>query len=483
MAFLKGGDEPLLTPASVRVVAEKIRKEGSDLWFKSNPAELLAGYDPAVDPDAPAWLKARGTDGFADLEKSRDIFDVWFESGSSWNAVLNARGMGYPADLYLEGSDQHRGWFQLSLLPSLGAEGQAPFKTLLTHGFIVDADGKKMSKSLGNAIEVEELLKKYGADVCRWWVGSLNFTNDIKVDWAFFQTASEEYRKIRNTIRFCLGNLADFDPSKNAYDFGPEDAGTLDAWVMAETDKLIDDVRSGFETFQYRRVRNALFNFCNETLSAVYLAAIKDRLYCDGIDDPRRRRIQTALFRAADVLIRLSAPILVHTADEAYASLHGIDPEATDTTVHEQLFPEGADAPVSADWPAVLSLRSHALKALEDNKAAMGLQNPMDAGIRVKVPQGLADRLAPFAAELDDLCGISQFHVEVDPGVPDVPTETLDALQTALSICPVDVLDLRELPRCDRSWKRDGTVQAREGGEVDGLLLSDRDARVMAALS
>ena len=212
--FLNQDGQALLTPASVRTVADKVRQHGSDCWFTTGPDELLSDYDPASDPDVPDWLKSQDRDGIANLNKANDIFDVWFESGSSWNAVLRQRGLGYPADLYLEGSDQHRGWFQLSLLPALGATGQSPFRSVLTHGFMVDREGKKMSKSGGNALDVDDLLQKFGADVCRWWVASLNCDNDIKVDLDFFKVAGEEYRKVRNTIRFLLSNLSDFQPPR-----------------------------------------------------------------------------------------------------------------------------------------------------------------------------------------------------------------------------------------------------------------------------
>ncbi|HAQ66771.1 MAG TPA: isoleucine--tRNA ligase, partial [Phycisphaerales bacterium] len=206
-AFRTEAGEILLTSGTVRAIAKRFREKGSDAWFTDGPAELLAHWNAAADPDAP-----KGVD-ISKLVKLYDIFDVWFESGSSWNAVLRERGLGFPADLYLEGSDQHRGWFQLSLLPALGATGKPPFKALVTHGFIVDKDGKKMSKSIGNTIEVEDLLKQVGAEVCRWWVFSVPYEGDIKVDMSFFTTAGESYRKIRNTVRYLLSNLYDYTPS------------------------------------------------------------------------------------------------------------------------------------------------------------------------------------------------------------------------------------------------------------------------------
>jgi isoleucyl-tRNA synthetase len=281
-------DHVLLTAASVRAVAECVAREGSDAWFKLGPEQLLGSYDRARDPEAPEWLGAR--ESLASLRRSEDIFDVWFESGSSWNAVLRERGLGYPADLYLEGSDQHRGWFQTSLLPALGATGQAPFRTLLTHGFIVDAQGMKMSKSLGNTLEVEDLLRDHGADVCRWWVSSLNYANDVKADREFFRLAGEEYRKVRNTIRFLLSNLADFDASRDRRELGPADRHSLDAWAKARLTELVAGVRRAYDAYQFRSAHQSIFNFCNDTLSAVYLGAVKDRLYCVPVESDRRRR-------------------------------------------------------------------------------------------------------------------------------------------------------------------------------------------------
>ncbi len=443
----------LLTQRSVRAVAAHVREHGSGSWFTDPPATLLEGYDPAADPDAPEWLPAMGVGA---LRQGGDIFDVWFESGSSWNGVLRERGIGYPADLYLEGSDQHRGWFQLSLLPALGVTGRSPFRTVLTHGFMVTAQGQKMSKSLGNAIEVADLLKEHGADVCRWWVASLNYVNDIKVDWEFFRVASEEYRKVRNTIRFLLGNLADFDPAADRYALTDDDRTSVDWWAMQRLAATVRAVDDGYRTYQFKRVREALFNFCNEDLSATYLAAVKDRLYCDPADGRRRRRTQTVLFDVASALIRMMAPVLVHTADEAWLALHG---EGTDSQrcVHLEPLPAPFDWPEVPGWTGVMALRDEVLRALEAAKADPGISNPLDAGIEVTVPATQLEEVAPFAGELADLCGVSRFSVETGQAMS------------------VRVADLRSEPRCERSWKRDGTVAERG----DGGWLSDRDAAVV----
>jgi isoleucyl-tRNA synthetase len=444
--------EVLLTAASVRAVARFTREHGSDAWFSSDPGTILAGYDPESDPEAPQWCKELGRENLSNLTKGADIFDVWFESGSSWNGVLRERGIGYPADLYLEGSDQHRGWFQLSQLAALGATGQSPFRTLLTHGFMVTGQGEKMSKSLGNTIEVDDLLTKYGADICRWWTASLNYNNDIKVDWDYFQVASDEYRKVRNTLRFLLGNLGDFEESEHRYSFTDLDKTSVDGWALSELNKLIAVVLEGYRSYQFKKVREAIFNFCNDTVSAVYLPAVKDRLYCDRVDEPRRRRTQTVLFEIASALIRLVSPILVHTADEAWQAFIGADDD-WEGSVHLEEFPTPSDWECDKAWPSILALRDRVMKELEEAKKR-GLANPLDAGIKASVPGGELTTMFKFLPDLADLCGVSRFSLEADMSFY------------------VEVQDLSEAPRCERSWKRDETVRERR----DGGMLSDRDA-------
>jgi isoleucyl-tRNA synthetase len=438
-AFRRRDGSVFLTAASVRAVAARVGARGSDAWFTEAPSALLAGYDPASDPQAPPGLEV------STLEKMHDIFDVWFESGSSWNAAMRGRGLGYPIDLYLEGSDQHRGWFQLSLLPGLGATGRSPFKALLTHGFTVDKDGRKMSKSLGNALEFDQVVERFGADVCRWWVSSLAYEGDVRMDLSFLELAGETYRKVRNTLRFLLSNLADFDPAR-----GPDLASVaphaLDGFALEQAVRLRGAVMDAFEVYDFRAAHQALYDFCNETLSAVYCAAVKDRLYCDRPDSPRRRSTQAVMHALAELLCRLLAPILPHTADEAFRCLRRDGAACVHLArVDEVRLPQ----PAGAGWPAVLEARDRVLKALEEAKPA-GIENPLDAEVVVPDPTGA---LAAFAPELADLFGVSRAR--------------LDSAAAA-----VRVLDLRGQPRCERSWRRDGTVRQRR----DGGMLSDRDA-------
>ena len=445
-AFRLPNGDILLTETSVNAISKVFRDEGSDAWLKKSPSELLANYDVSNDPSAP-----KGTD-IKTLEKMFDIFDVWFESGSSWNAVLNEREIGYPADLYLEGSDQHRGWFHLSLLPALGVTGTSPFKRVLTHGFIVDKDGKKMSKSLGNTINVEDLLKKYGAEISRWWVSSLSFENDIKVDMSYFDQASDSYRKVRNTIRFLLSTVSDFDASKVSIDSLQADIQnipekSLEGYLLGKTSALIENVEASYKAFKFKNAHTEIYNFCNDTLSAFYCAAVKDRLYCDAKDSPRRQQSQYAMWVVLEVLSRLLAPLLPHTADELYQALHN----NTDTSVHLQDWIRFSYSE-SNDWAQVLETRDSVLKALEAAKAS-GIENNLDAGIRLSENLEI---LESFKDDLSDMFGVSQVHFDTNTN-------------------GVEVIDLKDEPRCERSWKRDGTVTKRN----NDALLSDRDAEAI----
>jgi len=455
--------ECLMTEASVRAVAAVVGREGSDAWFTKSAAELLEGYDVVSDPDLPEELRTaaeRDTAGLlASLTKGEDIFDVWFESGSSWHAVMRSRedAGGFPVELYLEGSDQHRGWFQLSLLPALGVTGEAPFRRVLTHGFMVDEHGRKLSKSSGDT--VEDLMRDFGSDVLRWWVSSLAFENDVKVGRTFYEMAGESYRKVRNTLRFMLSNLDDFDVTcegkqGHCVDLKTIPPTSLDAWVLAEFDRVAERVKRAYESFDFRVAHQALYDLCNDTLSATYLAAVKDRLYCDRPDSPRRRRTQTVLWDLTDGLCRLLAPILCHTADEAYRALWKVDAKDAERCVHlEECLPAFGVA-ADAAWEDVMRLRDAALAKLEEAKGTLGVENPLDAGVVLPDPNGQLARFDP--ADLADVLGVSR----VEPGAEaDGPR----------------VVDLRGEPRCERSWKRDGTVKERS----DGGLLSDRDAEAV----
>jgi isoleucyl-tRNA synthetase len=423
-SFLKPDGEFLLTPETVRAVATVIAEHGSDAWFSQPPEILLANWD---NPDCI---------DLSSLEKMYDIFDVWFESGTSWHTVMQQRDLGYPTDLYLEGSDQHRGWFQLSMLPALAVTGESPFKTVITHGFMVAKDGRKMSKSGGNALGVDDLLKDFGADVCRWWVGSLAYDTDIKIDMSLFEVASESYRKVRNTLRFLLGNTGDAIDSEIS-------STSIDSWALSELSRVSSKVTKACAAYEFRTANQALYDFCNDTLSSVYLASVKDRLYCDSLDSERRKQTCATMHIISDTLIRLLAPFIPHTADEAWRSLHGEDAGC----VHTQLYLT-EEYETSDQWDLVMQTRDQCLKALEEAKQH-GIENPLDAGL--VFPESLSS-FNP--CDLADLCGVSRVTFSGDA---------------------IEVVDLRDEPKCDRSWKRDGTVKQRS----DGGMLSDRDAKAV----
>jgi len=464
----EGNDQALMTAQSVLAVASVFKAKGSDAWFQLTPAELLATYDWKSDNGLDEAAKALFANAQSlvpnTLRNGNDILDVWFESGSSWNSVLRARGLGYPADLYLEGSDQHRGWFQLSLLPALGATGMPPFKTLLTHGFMVDKDGRKLSKSRTDAAryEVDSLTVEFGVDVMRWWVSSLVYDNDVKVDLGFFTLAGESYRKVRNTLRFMLSNLSDFTPTCDGKDghcvsLSSIPPTSIDAWVLGEFNTLEKTVVDAFNAYDFQAAHKAIFDFCNSTLSATYLAAIKDRMYCDKPDAPRRRQTQTVLFDLADGLCRLLAPFIPHTSDEAYRALWRVPNTDATMCVHTKTFASAQgnnntafEVKVDPRWSKLLEVIKQAQLVLEHAKAS-GIDNPLDAGITLPNPEGLCNGFD--LVDLADLLGVSRVSLDSAAKEPKVQ-------------------DLRADLRCERSWKRDGTVKQRS----DGGMLSDRDA-------
>jgi len=463
-AFVTPGGLTVLTPGLVRAIAVVFGKSGSDSWFTGDAASLLGGWDWKNDVDLPAEVRGEiASVGVGALSRGEDILDVWFESGATWHAVMRKPGRGFPSDLYLEGSDQHRGWYQSSLACALGSAGVPPFKHIVTHGFMVGKDGKKLSKSSGD--NVNDLFTKYGADVLRWWVCSLSYENDVKVDDEFFKLAGESYRKVRNTLRFMLSNLGDFTPSAgdgcadghcvSLSDYPPT---SLDAWVLGEYNRVARGVIDAYGRYDFRTVHGLLYDFCNETLSAVYLAAVKDRLYCDRADSARRRRTQTTLWDLTDGLCRLLAPVLCHTADEAYRALRGgrVDDSVC---VHTAEFIEKFEVAVDARWSKVFEVREQAMRAIEgftytDEQGKTRKHNTLDA--ELVLPDASAELSGFEAGDLCDLLGVSRV--------------TLDD-----SAAGVRVVDLRDQPQCQRSWKRDGTVRERS----DGGLLSDRDAEAI----
>ncbi|MDP9173752.1 MAG: isoleucine--tRNA ligase [Planctomycetota bacterium] len=456
--FYNEKNEPLLTPGSVRAVSRRFTEKGSDAWFTESPEELLG-------PDFvyPSGFSAKT------LRKEKDIFDVWFESGSSWRSVLQCRSyLHFPANLYLEGSDQHRGWFQLSLLPSLGATGQPPFKQVLTHGFVVKPDGTKVSKSDKEYVTATQEIQRHGADLLRLWCCSVDYQNDIPTSPAAIQEFGDKYRKIRNTLRYLLSNLYDFNPHVDTREI-PQNS--LDGWALAELDQLIVDVTAGYDSYQLHRTFRLLHDFCAVQLSAIYGNAMKDRLYCEAVDSPQRRRCQTVMYRMVDALTRLLAPMIVFTADEAWEYIpHKSGEAACVPSVHMMLLPKPFGPEPSEDqkheWKVLMDLRNAALGQLDGLKKSGGMNKASDAEIVYQVDDDLLRRkLQAYGADLEDLVGAG-FHsfAEASAASPAVEVKLVDRRETYKA--------------CARSWKRRPDV----GEDPRFPDVSLRDATVLHAL-
>jgi isoleucyl-tRNA synthetase len=423
--FYNDKGEPLLTPASVRAVAKRVAEMGSDCWFNEEPGTLLG-----ADFQYPAGFTA------TNLRKEKDIFDVWFESGSSWHGVLQARGMNFPADLYLEGSDQHRGWFQLSLLPSLGATGRPPFKQVLTHGFVVKPDGTKVSKSDKEYVTATTEINTHGADLLRLWCSSVDYQSDIPASPKALKEFGDKYRKIRNTLRYLLSNLYDYDGVAVAVP-----PGSLDGWVLDQFDALVRDTVAAYDGYQIHRAFRLLHDFCSVQISSVYGNAMKDRLYCDAATSPLRRRSQTVMHRMVLGLTKLLSPMIVFTADETWGHIpHKPAGEAGLPSVHLARLPvpsgEAVPDQVRADWATLMQLRDSALGQLDELKKSVGLNKASEALVTFVLPDGLRERLAAYGVDLEDLVGCG--HYAVDPG--DLAVRVTDAREN--------------LAACARCWKR-----------------------------
>ena len=413
--FVNSAAQSLLTKESVLVVAKRIAEKGSNCWFTDSPRELLG-----EDFDLP--------DGFIfdDLEKEENIIDVWFESGCSWYSVcVKEAGWPVPVDLYLEGSDQHRGWFQLSLLPALGATGKEPFKSVLTHGFTVDEKGMKQSKSLGNYVNAQEEVAKYGADILRLWVASVNYQEDIRCNDELIGRTQDAYRKIRNTLRYLLGNIDDFNPNEQATAYG--DMFEIDKWAMQQLQKLIANVTQAYENFMFHRVFSLVYNFCTVEMSSIYMDVLKDRMYCETSDSLPRRSGQTAMHKILDCLVRMLAPVLVHTAEEVWAAMK-FKSQAVES-VHLAEMPK-VDTEIdwrSAEpkWDRIMGLRDEVLRVLEGLRQEKKIASNLEASITVyNDDKELAGILNKFGLErFAALCIVSEVKLQEGTGETTVAAE------------------------------------------------------------
>lgn len=379
-------------------VADRVQAEGIDVWYSLDSAELLG-------EEAPQY------------EKVTDILDVWFDSGVTHEGVLLARGFGKPADLYLEGSDQHRGWFQSSLLTGVAIDKQAPYKQCLTHGFTVDEKGRKMSKSLGNGIEPQDIMKTLGADILRLWIASADYSNEMSLSQEILKRNADAYRRLRNTARFLLGNLDGFDPAQHLV--APADMVALDRWIVHRAFEVQEKIKAAYTGYNMAEIVQLLLNFCSVDLGSVYLDVTKDRLYTMPVDSRGRRSAQTAMYHIAEAFTRWIAPILSFTADELWGYLPGERKEnVLFATWYDGLVPLPADAPLNAaDFDQLLALREQVAKVLEPMRANGAIGAALEAEITVAADAETAARWQPLAEELRFL--LISGDVQVRPATTD----------------------------------------------------------------
>ncbi|MBX6312486.1 MAG: isoleucine--tRNA ligase [Isosphaeraceae bacterium] len=442
----------LLTAASVRHIRDLFLQHGADAWFTRPVAELLP--PGATCPDC----------GGADFRKESDILDVWFESGSSHRAVLAQNfDLGYPAFMYLEGSDQHRGWFQSSILTAVGSTGRAPFETVLTHGFVVDEQGRKMSKSLGNVINAVKATEQYGADVLRLYVASLDYADDVRMSERGIKEMSEAYRKIRNTFRFLLGNLEDyaqFDPATA----DPEALHEIDRWALGQLNQVIRDVTQSYDRFEFYRVYQRIYQFCAVDLSSLYLDVLKDRLYAERADGPDRRAAQFVLARLHQVLARLLAPILPHTTEELWDFVP--DRDGKPASIHLADWPEADpawdDPERDALFDRLLEVREVIFRdALEPARRDKIIGSNQEASVTVVTGPEDADLLNLHRDLLMTLCSVSEIEIH--------GTGTDAEIVATARKSPY--------PKCERCWNHRPSV----GRDAAFPTLCGRCVRVLTA--
>ena len=444
----------IVTPETIAHVAALFREHGSNVWFDREPGDLL--------PQGFVCPKC----GKAHFSKESDIMDVWFDSGSTWAAVAAERPyLKYPADLYLEGGDQYRGWFQSSMLTSIAVNGVAPYKQIATHGWTVDGEGKAMHKSLGNAVSPDEVIKDYGADMLRLWVASADYTQDMRISKEIMKQLSQAYLKIRNTARYMLGNLCDFDPDTDAV--AVEKLMDLDRYALHAFNELVKTVRAAYDRYEFHGVYRAVYNFCVVDMSNFYLDIIKDRLYCGA--EAERRSAQTALYYILDGMTRLIAPILAFTSDEIWHAMkHAKSVDAESVLLNDMPGDNAAFALGAADqarWAKLISLRDAVNKALENARNAGVFKKAQDTEVTLSVS---ADDAA-FLKDVDlaSLCIVSKVTVT---------TETVEGEKNEESLLPCTIaVKLSEAPKCPRCWNHNEHI----GTEGHHAELCDRCAAVV----
>jgi len=428
--FCEGCGKQLRDFKALRNVIEWFKKEGADAWYRHSPEELL-----------PPGTKCEC--GATKWRKENDILDVWFDSGSSNLAVLH--GNEWPADVYLEGPDQYRGWFHSSLLVATGVKHAAPYRGVVTHGWTLDEQGRPMSKSLGNSIDPAEICNKWGADLLRLWVTSVEYQADVKMSERVMTQLSEAYRKIRNTFRFALGNLSNFDPAKNS--LPGEQMEEMDRWMIERTADLVKRCREWYAAYEFHRVYHAVHDYCVVDLSAFYYDVLKDRLYTKAINNSSRRSAQTAIFKITSALVRIMAPILVFTAEEIWNYLPKAAGEPS--SVHIALFPEESElrsdiaASQTANWDLLAKVRGEVLKALEAARNEKRINSGLEAKVLLGGNPELRTKLKHYLIQLPGLFIVSQVDF-LTAGAPDYKSEVVPSLEVSVQKA--------DGSKCERCW-------------------------------
>lgn len=428
--------KPHYTPETIQKVADIFREKGSDAWYELDAKDLLPEGEKCAEC---------GNDTFI---KETDIMDVWFDSGSSHRAVCAGRDyLKYPADVYLEGADQYRGWFQSSLLTSVATNGIAPYKTVVTHGWVVDGEGRKMSKSLGNGIMPNEIINRNGADILRLWVASSDYHADIRISHDLIKQLSEVYRKIRNTARFILGNISDFDPDKDMV--SDDKLEDIDRWALSRLAQLTQSVNSAYEKYEFHNISHGIHNFCVVDISNFYFDVLKNRLYIEKADSTTRRAAQTAIYRILDALARMIAPIIPFMAEEIWAYMpHASDRNTESVMLNDMpLYAVSEDEAFLAKWDRLHAIREDIKKAAELARAQKVIGSSSDAKITLYADGELYDFLKEQEAKLPAVFIVSQLNVENGEGEFKGEYEGLTLTLTKA-----------EGGKCERCWNYSTTV-------------------------
>ena len=435
----EGCSTPLADATVIKHISALMQEGGADIWFSRSASELL-----------PAGTTC-GQCGHGTFKKEHDILDVWFESGVSHAAVLRPQGEGwYPADLYLEGSDQHRGWFHSSLLTSVTTDEQAPYRAVLTHGFVLDGEGKKMSKSAGNVVTPQEIIKESGAEILRLWVASQDYQEDLRISKEIVKQLMDAYRKVRNTCRFLLSNLYDYDPAVHMVSHA--DLPELDQWALWRLGQLIDNVKKGYAEFEFRQVVHELDYFCSTDMSATYLDILKDRLYTFPANSPLRRGSQTVLFEVVTALAKLMAPILSFTAEEIWQVLPDTKEKGSKLdSVHLAEFPTSptvfGNPALHSRWNYLFQVRRVAQAALEKTRRDKVIGSSLEAKVVLKATEPQSALLKQYLDELPALFIVSCVEVET---IANIDEKDHDRSHASLGLT-IHVLKA-EGTKCDRCW-------------------------------